>query len=72
MALYSRYIMNITKIIRRNISKMTSKSTPECSTKFLVSGLPGVQDDSSNNMLRQASIPTHLYGFLCQLVTLHP
>jgi len=39
---YSRYIMNITKIIRRNISKMISKSPPECSTKCLVSPLPEV------------------------------
>ena len=45
VAFYSRYIMNITKIIRRNISKMTSKSTLESPTKFLVSSLPGVQDD---------------------------
>ena len=45
MALYSKYIMNITKIIRRNISKMISKSTLEVSTRLLVSGLPGVQDD---------------------------
>ena len=47
MAFYSRYIMNITKT-RRNISKMISKSTLECSTEFLVSGLLGVQDDSIN------------------------
>ena len=45
VVLYTKYIVNITKIIRRDISKMISKSTLECSPKFLVSGLPGVQDD---------------------------
>jgi len=37
--------MDITKKIRENIIEMISKSTLEDSTKFLVSGLLGFQDD---------------------------
>ena len=44
-AFYTRYIMDITKKIRENIIEMISKSTLEDSTKFLVSGLLGFQDD---------------------------